>query len=485
MKAWGLILLLSSLCGCNLAPRTERPTMPIPKHYKEVGDWVKMKPTLALAEKGQPWWTVLGDSALNQLEESLTAGNPSLAVVYARFEEARALAQEARSFLYPTVLALAGQTRQFNSKEVSNVYSETTFLFNTATLQAFLSYEVDVWGQIRNTVSAATHGARASQYDLASMDLSLHAALAADYIELRGVMRIQHELDALVQAYAHALRLVKNLHRGGAVSALDEDQARNQWGNAKTAATNIRLKRAKLEHAIAVLVGAIPANFQLPKLHSRVHYLGLRPDIPSRLLQQRPDIAAMAERVEAANATIGVARAAFFPVFNLTGILGVQNKRMGSLFSNPSLIWALGPPGGLMSLATPEISQIAFDGYYLQANLKHAKAAYYEAVNGYRQTVLTAFQEVEDSLVAMHRLGQERNSQAAATRAAWAALYQVNQRMQDGMDTYLGVIAVENEARQARISLINIEVAYQLATVHLIKALGGGWSIDQALKQSI
>jgi len=486
IRMWLQIMaVIFPLTACNLAPHSERPAMAIANHYKEVDRWVRAQPPLDAIKKQSLWWTVFQDDSLNALELKLTQCNPSLQEAYSRFEEARASAQAARSRLYPTILGLAGQSRQQSSNNVANVYPATQLLFNTASIQALLSYEVDVWGQVRNTVSASTHAARASEFDWAAMDLSLHALLAELYFELRGDDEIQVALDRVVKAYEHALFLVHQLHVGGAVSALDEDLAVKQVETAKTAATDMRLQRAELEHAIAILVGDVPANFHLPAMTAPIKFVPVSPDLPSTLLERRPDVAAAAQRVQAANATIGVARAAFFPEFNLGGIVGYQSQRISSLFSNPSLVWALGPAGGTLNLINPEINQVIFDGYYLQANLRHAKASYYESVNAYRQTVLTAFQEVEDSLVATRRLTQEIKTQRAATAAAYRALYQVNQRMKDGMDTYLGVVQVEDEALEATIALINLRTSRQLANVNLIKALGGGWKIEEAMKEVI
>ncbi len=485
-RSWGFILCVASLmAGCNMAPRIERPTMPLPAHYKEVGAWVKIKPTLAQAQKNREWWTVFHDKTLNSLEQQLTPSSLSLALQYARFAEARALAQAARSREYPYLNLLAGESREQLSKSVANIKPGTDFLYNIASFIGLFSYELDTWGQIHNSVEASVHAARASQYDLATMDLSLHAELAADYFQLRAYDAIQVQLDKLVHAYQHALQLVQHLHAGGAVSALDEDEAVHQLEDAKTAALNNRLQRATLEHAIAVLLGEIPANFSLSPALVQLHFSPLKPEIPTLLLTQRPDIAAKAELVESANATIGIARAAFFPIINLVGTYGYQNQRLSSLFSQQSLIWSLGPPGDLLALRLPEITQVVFDGYLLQANLKRARASYFGMVNAYRLTVLKALQEVEDSLVAMHRLSQEKQTQTASTDAAFRALYQVNQRMVEGMDTYLGVIQIENEARMAQIKLITLQTNYQLATVQFIKAVGGGWKMNDALKFKI
>lgn len=477
----GMMLFLT---GCNFAPHSERPVMPIPNHYKEVDAWVEAKPPLSQLKADCPWWYVFKDPSLNDLEQKLTKKNPSLQLAYSRFQEARAITQAARSQLYPTLFAVGTQTRQQNSYTVANVYQGTSFLYNTSAIQALLSYEVDVWGEIRNTVSASAHAARASQFELAATELSLHAMLADLYFELRADDEIQIALDRIVKAYTHALYLVHQLHIGGAVSAFEEDQAVNQLENAKTNATNMRLQRAELEHAIAVIIGEIPANFHLPTMTTPLHFVPISPDLPSVLLVRRPDIAAASQHVRSANATIGIARAAFFPSVNLSAMTGYQSQKISSLFTNPSLIWALGPPSPL-GMISPQIAQVVFDGYYLQANLKRAKANYYAAVNNYRKTVLIAFQEVEDSLVATRRLNEEVQTQKAATAAAFRALYQVRQRMKDGMDTYLGVVDTENQALQARIALIHLKTNRQLASIHLIKALGGGWRIKEAMKYPI
>lgn len=477
----GSLLVATS---CSFAPKYQQPVMPIPEKYKEGVRWVMAKPKLATESKHCRWWSVFHDPVLNELEEQLTQSNPTLDQAFFRFQEARASAQAARSFLYPTIQGIGGGSQQNNSAEIANVYAGTQFLYNTFSLQALLNYEVDVWGAIRNSVSASTHAARASEFDWAAVDLSLHASLASIYFQLRGEDQEQKALDRIVAANSHALFLIHQLHVGGALSALEEDQAIKTVEESKTAATNMRLSRAKLDHALAVLTGAIPANFHLQPAQVPMRFVPVSPDIPSALLQRRPDVAAAAQRVESANASIGVARAAFFPVFNISSLVGAQSQSTAQLFSNPSLIWSLGPPSGIRMLP-PQIDQIIFDGYYLQANLKQAKATYYEAVNHYRQTVLTAYQEVEDGLVATYRLHQEITSQNAATTAAFRALYQAQQRMLNGMDTYLGVYTIEDQALQNRLNLIELKIQGQMASVNLIKALGGGWNIEHAMHAKI
>lgn len=259
------------------------------------------------------------------------------------------------------------------------------------------------------------------------------------------------------------------------------DEAKTQLENAKTQASDMRLQRAQLEHAIAVLIGEIPSNFSLAPVHSSNVFLSITPNIPSTILDRRPDIVAAEARVQAANANIGVARAAFFPIIDLTGSIGFQSKSLTNLISKPSLFWSLGPLS-LLTLSQPVAQVTLFDGGRLRGLLNQAKAQYFETVASYRQTVLTAFQEVEDSLIAVHQLDKEYRSQKAAARAAKRAWNQEIYRYQGGLVTFLQVVVVENAALQSELSLVNIRTRRQIASIQLIKALGGGWSIDMGKK---
>ena len=465
---------VSVLTACSFAPKYAPPPMLIPPKYKESGTWVAAKPSLPVAIKRHAWWSLFKDPVLTQLEKKVTCGNESLKVALARYEEASAIALSTRSQLYPTIIGQGSGTRQKNSGAITHSGDIPALTYNLFMLTATLNYELDAWGSVRNSVVASDSLARASEFDLASIDLSMHAALASDYFELRGDEAAQKVLDRTVVAYKKALDLTRHLHKGGAASEIDVDQAITQYENARTLSADLKLKRAQFEHAIAVLIGEIPANFYMPPTSTPIHLVTVSPALPSTLLERRPDIAAAEQRVKAANATIGVARAAFFPVFNLSTMLGYKSNKLSDLVSSPRLIWALGPASGL-ALTQPEITQVIFDGYDLQALLMKAKAGYFEAVSAYKQTVLTAFQGVEDSLVAIRRLDQENKTQTASTVAAERALYQANQRYQGGIATYLDVIVTENEALQSELALITIHTRRQLASVQLIKTLGGGW----------
>jgi len=473
--------LLSGLCtlwltACTLAPKYQVPFMPISPHYKEGGPWILVKSPHLLNEKNRDWWELFQDRTLDQLEQQVTCGNQNLKVALARYQEALADAQAARSALYPTITGLGNAVRQKNSTTVANIAAQPQSTYNNYLLGGSLTYIIDAWGRVRNTVIASQDNARASGFDLAAIELSLHSELAQDYFSLRGYESTQRILDATVIAYEKAFYLTHQRHKEGLAAEGDEDQAKTQLEMAKTLAIDTRLKRAQLEHAIAVLTGQIPANFSLKTSKIPLKLVTVVPEVPATLLLKRPDIAAAEQRVEAANASIGVARAAFFPDFNFTTVGGVQSNAFVSLFSAPSLFWSLGPVAGL-ALAQPLMTQVIFDGFLIQALLKKAKASYFEAVSAYRQTVLTAFQQVEDGLVAIRRLDQEIKTQKASVVAAKRALYQSNQRYKGGIATYLDVIITENEALQAQLALVNIQTRRQIASVDLIEALGGGWVV--------
>lgn len=327
---------------------------------------------------------------------------------------------------------------------------------------------------MRNAVIASDSLARASQYDLASVDLSLHALLASTYFQLRGADESQKILDQIVRADKRALFLTRQRHQWGLDDEAALDNAITQYETAKTQASDLLLQRAQLMHAIAVLVGEIPANFNLPAQKFPLKRVTIAPELPSTLLQRRPDIASAERRANAANATIGVARAAFFPAFNFSALIGTNTSKISKLFKHKSLIWALGP-AGFLSLTQPEIQQVIFDGFSLQAQLSEANASFYEAINAYKQTVLTAFQEVEDQLVAIRRLDEEYQTTRHAVISAKRAWYQANRLYQGGAATFLNVVGPENAALSQELELISIKIRRQLASVGLIKALGGGW----------
>lgn len=467
-KSIGIGILVFALTGCSFAPQYHRPAMPIPEHFKEPGQWVEIKSTPRIVAPNG-WWHAFHDPVLNDLENQLNKANQDLKLAYAHFQEAVSLVQVARSYFFPTIQGISNADRQQNSRTVANPAS--TSVFNQFLLGGFLSYELDAWGSIRNSVIASERSANASAADMASIRLSLQAELANTYFALRGSDEAQRILDTTVVAYQEALYLTKNRYQGGAAPIADVDEAETQLENAKTQAEDIRLQRAQLEHAIAVLVGEIPSNFSISPAKSPRIFLEIAPNIPSTILDRRPDLIAAESRVQAANANIGVARAAFFPVIELTGSAGFQSQSLANLISKPSLFWSLGPQS-LLSLSQPVAQVTLFDGGRLRGLLNQAKAQYFETVATYRQTVLTAFQEVEDNLIAIHQLDKEYRTQKAAARAAKRAWDQELYRYKGGLVTFLQVVVVENTALQSELSLVNIRTRRQIASVQLIKALG-------------
>jgi NodT family efflux transporter outer membrane factor (OMF) lipoprotein len=341
--------------------------------------------------------------------------------------------------------------------------------YNDFLAGADLSYEIDVWGRVRNMVKAGESRADASAADLAAMDLSLHAEMAVDYFALRAEDETQKIADETVEAYQKAYDLTKRRFDGGVSPEVDVDQAQTQLQNAKTFAADTALNRAQLEHAIAVLAGETPSGFTLPPAQPAITLPPPVVTIPSFLLQQRPDIAAAELRVQAANADIGVARAAYFPDLTFSASGGFESAVASKLLQAPSLFWAIGPSA----------VQTVFDGGKIAALSDEAQAAYNESVANYRQTVLTAFQQVEDNLAALRQLAQESETQALATEAAERTLKQAQNRYTGGITTYLDVVIAQNTALQAELAGINIRTRQLTASVLLTKAFGGSWH-DQA-----
>ncbi len=457
------VLCMTWLSSCSLAPVFHRPTMDIPQSYKEDhGQWATVDTSSADKDRG-PWWKEYKDDDLDALESKVAAANENLKAALARYDEARAIAAQARAGYFPTLTATSNATREASSQTIAEVGVDHPF--NDFLIGADLSYELDIWGKVRNTVKAGESRATAVGADLATMDLSLHAELAMDYFALRGDDASQTLLDATVKAYEKALELTEARHEGGIAAEADVDQAKTQLGNAKTQAADNHLKRAQLEHAIAVLSGQMPSTFQIEPKNQTVAIAPQVPSLPSTLIEQRPDIAAASLRVEAANADIGVARAAYYPDFTFDSTLGFESAFLSKLISTPSLFWSFGP-SAMMPL---------FDGGRINALGDQARAAYNESVANYRQTVLTAFQQVEDSLVALHQLEQEDISQTAAATAAKRSLAQAENRYKGGIATYLDVVVAQNASLHSELSSIDITTRRLSASVMLIKALGGGW----------
>ncbi|MBV8306638.1 MAG: efflux transporter outer membrane subunit [Gammaproteobacteria bacterium] len=456
----------AALAGCSLSPHYERPATPQPPQtYKEAADW-KLAAPADTGARGR-WWTMFGDADLDALEDQVTVANQNLKAALAQLEQARAQTRIARSDWFPTLTAQANATRGETSTYQSGYTPGKTRTGNSFVLSGDLSYEIDVFGRVRNTVANARALEQASAGDVASLDLSLHAELASDYFTLRGLDIEQRFLDQTVSDYERALQLTENLYKGGAAAIADVQQAQAQLELARTQAEDTRLHRAQTEHAIAVLVGREPSSFSLSARQDEAlpGMPGIDTGLPSQLLERRPDVAAAERRVAAANANIGVARAAYFPVFDLVGSAGGLAGSTMNWLTAPARFWSIGPQAMLT----------LFDGGLHAAQSAQAHARYDEQVANYRGTVLTAYQDVEDDVAALRQLQRESVSQAAAVKATQGAADQANLRYKGGIVTYLEVVTTQNAALSARLTAVDIDIRRATATVQLVKALGGDW----------
>ncbi len=459
------------LAACSLAPHYQRPATETPAAaYRELDGWRLASP--ADTTRRGPWWTMFEDEELDALEAQVTSANQSLKASLARLAEARAQTRIARAGFFPVLTADASATRQRASINEPGYTAGSNPNYDDFIVGGSLSYELDLFGRIRNTVSGAHATEQASAGDAAALELSVHAELATDFFTLRGLDAQQQLLDRTVADYVKALELTRNLYQGGAAALSDVQQAQAQLETARTQAEDTRLERAQTEHAIAVLVGAEASRFHLDARPLEVGRTvpGVDPGLPSQLLERRPDVAAAERRVAAANAAIGVARAAYFPVFTLSAGAGQQSTQSGNWLTAPSRFWSIGPQGVLT----------VFDAGLHAAQSAAAHASYDEQVANYRTTVLTAYQDVEDNLAALRQLERESVSQAAAVTATQGALDQANFRYKGGVVTYLEVVSTENAALAARLAAVNIETRRLSAAVLLVRALGGDWHVAAA-----
>jgi NodT family efflux transporter outer membrane factor (OMF) lipoprotein len=465
--AAGGVCLAVGLAACSFAPPYKIPsTPPASDRFQGSQDWKVAEPRDA-ASRGD-WWGIYGDAQLDELESAASNANQNLKAAFARLQEARADTRIARADLFPQLSAQASVTRARtspNSPRYLPGFPTTGTDFN---LEADVSYEVDLWGRVRNEVASAKSTQQASAADLASLQLSVEAELATDYFTLRSHDRQQVLLDKTVEDYASALQLQQHLFDGGAVPLSDLAQARALVETARTQAADNKLTRDQTEHAIAVLIGVNPTGFHLlpNPLPDNASAPPIDPGLPSSLLERRPDIAEAERRVASANAQIGVARAAYFPQFNLTGSAGLNSVHSYNWLSAPSRFWSIGP----------EVTLPIFEGGRLVAQTERAKAAYEEQVANYRNTVLAAYQDVEDNLAAQRQLAEEARTQAAAVEANATASDQAQHRYTAGAVTYLEVSVAETQLLQAQLAAVSIQLRQLSASVLLVKSLGGGWN---------
>lgn len=475
--------------GCNVGPKYHPPAVQAPAAYKEVTpenqkdieNWKTAQPSDDAALRGK-WWESFNDPQLNALEDQVNVSNQSIASAEASFMAARAMVREARSQLFPTVttdpsITREKQSRNLRTSTTSGSGSGTGGGTTTPNTSAFTDYSFpfdatwvpDLWGKIRNTVNASAYGAQASAADLANTRLSMQAEVAVDYFQLRSQDSLKELLDTTVQAYQESLRLTQVLYQTGIDNDEPVAQAETLLEQTEAQDTNVGILRSQYEHAIAMLVGQPASTFSIPVEPLKVAPPPIPIGVPSQLLERRPDVAADERLMAQANAQIGVARAAYFPTLTLSASGGFESTAASTWFSWPSVLWAIGASA----------SETIFDAGLRRATVQQYRSMYDETVANYRQTVLTAFQQVEDNLSSLRILSKEIQEQQVAINSAQRFLTDANNRWKLGLDPYLDVITAETALLSNQQTMVNLRMQQITASVQLVEALGGGWDKTQ------
>ena len=466
--AW-VICAIAGLFGCSVGPNYVRPPVETPSAYKEAQGWKQAEPRDE-RQRGN-WWEAFNDAQLNTLATQVAITNQTIKAAEARVREARALTQAARAAFFPIVTANASATRSSSRGQTSvggsvgSTGGSSGGVRNSYNVALDVNWEVDLWGRVRRTVEASEATGEASAADLESAKLSARVQLAEDYFLLRVQDAQIRLLNDTVVAYERSLQLTRNQYAVGVVGRADVAQAETQLKSTQAQAIDAAVQRAQLEHAIAILIGKPPAEFSIAAEAVPTEFPVIPVELPSGLLERRPDIAAAERRAAAANAQIGVAESAFFPSLTLSATGGFQSSLLSELFSLPSRYWSLGPA----------LAQIIFDAGLRRAQTAQAIATYDENVANYRQTVLTGFQEVEDNLAALRILEQEAGVQDEAVKAARESLAIVLNQYRAGTANYLAVVVIQAATLNNERTALTILGRRLTASVILIKALGGGW----------
>jgi outer membrane protein, multidrug efflux system len=467
------------LVGCAVGPDYKRPpatTMPavytgatnvVAADAGMTNGWKVAEPQ-AQIPKGN-WWEIFGDPELNELESQASAANQQLKVAVARLAEARAQMNITRAGLFPNISVSGSYVRQRTSPNTPSTSTGkafgTTATFNDFYVPLSLGYELDIWGRVRRSVESARAQTQASLDDLETIRLMIQAEVAMDYFSLRALDAQKAVLNSSVEVFTKSLQLTHNLRAGGAVSDLDVAQAQTVLMTTQAQLPAVTLQRTQFEHALASLAGQPASTFQVSERALSTSPPLIPAELPSELLERRPDISAAERRMAAANANIGVAKAAFFPTIQLNGLAGFESLNAGTLFNGSSRLWAVGP-----SITLP-----IFEGGRLRAGLQLARASYDEMVAAYRQSVLTAFSEVEDSLAAQTLLANQYAAESDALVAARKQLEIVNNQYRDGLITYLEVATAESTTLNVEFTATQLRGQQLVAAVSLVQALGGGW----------
>jgi NodT family efflux transporter outer membrane factor (OMF) lipoprotein len=467
------VALATLLASCTVGPKYTKPAMPAapqyseapPASYQETAGWKTATPSDSVI-RGK-WWELFGDSQLNALEEQVEPANQTLKVAEANFRAARAAIQYNHSFLYPTISAGAGISHSRISG--NSPTGDNGLQYGGFVLPISVSYDADLWGRIRRSIAAAKEQYQASAADLENVKLELQTELAVDYFEARSLDSDRQLLNDTVVAYVKAYQLTENRYEGGVASKVEVAQAQTQLQQTQAQDIDVGIARQQFQHAMAVLIGKPPESFTLPAMPLKQNPPVIPVGLPSQLLERRPDVASAERQVAAANEQIGIARAAFFPDLVISATGGLQAGSIVDWFTWPSRYWSVGP----------QMLQTVFDAGRRRAQVESATASYDATVANYRQTALTAFQEVEDNLAGLRILEQEAAQQHEATQSAENSLELSMSRYKGGLVTYLEVITAQSIALTNERTDVDILRRRMDSSVLLIKALGGGWDVSK------
>lgn len=462
MRPWRYPLLLVALAvvnGCAVGPDYRRPEIPQPTAFREA--WQPAAPA-DQASRG-PWWRTYADPSLDILEDDALRANQTLKSAAAQYRAALAAVGVARAALFPTVMASTSSTRSSGGGGGAGASPATPGTYTVDRLTAALSWEIDLWGRLRRQLEQSRNAAEASAGDLAAAQLLASATLAQDYVQLRA-LDLQRDLIArTIIPYRRSLEITRNRYAAGVAPRTDVTQAESQLAAAEAQDADYMVQRATLEHAVAVLAGHTPEEFTLPPVAALPALPPIPPELPATLLQRRPDVAAAERRVAAANAGIGITRAAWFPTLSLSGTGGYQGPQWQRLVSAPMRFWSVGPT----------LAETLFDAGARHYHSVAAVADYDRAVADYRQAVLTALADAEDQLVALRGLGEQEAADERSAVAARQTLEITENQYRAGTVSYLNVVIAESSTLAAERSLIDVRSRHLLAHIRLLKAMGG------------
>ncbi len=457
---------LTLVGGCLVGPNYVRPPAPSTPVFKEAGDWKPAQPNDAVS-RGK-WWEIFDDARLNALADQVDLSNQNVQFAEARLRQAEALVEQSRSGLWPT-LAIAATATRSRAPNVAGATTNTSSVVNLYNLPLTATWAPDLWGSVRRTIEGNIANAQTSAANVANARLLAQSQLAINYFNLRVLDERRKLLVSTVAVYQKSLDLTRNRYNAGVAARVDVVQAETQLKSTQAQSIDVGVQRAQLEHAIAILIGKPPAELSIPTEDIALAIPVMPPGVPSQLLERRPDIAAAERQMAAANAQIGVAQAAYFPTLTLSASGGFRSNLVPDWLNVPHRFWSVGPT----------LAETLFDGGARRAVSKQAQAAYDANVATYRQTVLTAIQQVEDNLAALRILEQEAATQAEAVEAARLSTELTVNQYKAGTVNYLSVVVVQAAQLNNEATAVNLTGQRLVAAVTLVQSLGGGWSTTQ------